>query len=320
MRFLITLTGLLLAASLTACKRAPDQTSTPSNNPSPNAELPAVYATFYVPAYLTQRIAGDLIKVNTPIPPTEDPAFWDPTADIITRFQRAPLIIANGARFERWIDRSPLPESRLVRSADAFRDDWIQLQTTTHSHGPTGKHTHTGPDGHTWLDPANLQRQAEAIHQALIEAFPEHADRFTTNLDQLNQDIAQLTDTFNDMIADLAGVHLLAAHPSFNYPARRFGWPMDNLEPALDSTAADPAVAIEAVRTAQRAGSPSRVVVLWTAEPNASLAEAIEQATGAVSIHFDIAERPPSARDADYFTRMGDNLLRLSAAAAGKQP
>ncbi|KPK50972.1 MAG: hypothetical protein AMJ63_13415, partial [Myxococcales bacterium SG8_38_1] len=67
-----------------------------------------VYAVNYPLQYFAQRIAGEFAEVVMPVPPDMDPAFWQPDAAIIGDFQRADLILLNGAGYAKWVSRVSL--------------------------------------------------------------------------------------------------------------------------------------------------------------------------------------------------------------------
>jgi ABC-type Zn uptake system ZnuABC Zn-binding protein ZnuA len=58
---------------------------------------PAVRTSFYPATYFAERIAGGLVPVESPLPEGEDPIFWTPDAETIGLYQRAKLIVLNGA-------------------------------------------------------------------------------------------------------------------------------------------------------------------------------------------------------------------------------
>jgi zinc transport system substrate-binding protein len=68
----------------------------------------------------------------------------------VAAFQQANLIVVNGASFEKGLAKVTLAESRVVDTAKPLADELIVLtETVTHTHGPQGKHSHEGIDGHT---------------------------------------------------------------------------------------------------------------------------------------------------------------------------
>ena len=112
-----------------------------------------VYTVNYPLQYFAQRIAGERAEVVFPAPGDVDPAFWQPSAEDIASYQRADLILLNGAGYAKWIQRVALPRRKLVDTSATFRDRYIQVDgAATHSHGPNGDHSHAGTAFTTWLD------------------------------------------------------------------------------------------------------------------------------------------------------------------------
>ena len=156
-------------------------------------QQPVVYTTFYPTTYFAQRIGGDSVKVVCPCPADADPAFWMPDEKTVAAYQRADLIIVNGASFEKGRAKVTLPESRIVETAKPLTDELIVLEeAVTHTHGPEGEHSHEGIDGHTWLDPINARIQAGEIRNALVERFPDHAEEFEQGYAGLVRDLDAL--------------------------------------------------------------------------------------------------------------------------------
>ena len=302
-RFLI----LLLLLPLAACEK-----------PTPGVRAPTtdgvVRTTFYPTTYFAQRIAGDRVPVECPVPDDVDPIFWSPSDDAIGAYQRAALVIVNGAGFERWVERVAMPRTRVVDTAAGFADEHIHMDAVTHSHGPAGDHSHEGLDGHTWLDPILAIRQAETIRDALIRRFPEDADAFGDGFDGLERDLRALDGELADVTDSLVGVRLLASHPAYNYVARRHGWTITNLD--LDPEAALDTETTDAIRSALASDDPA--IMLWESAPRPETAAALEQGLGIRSVVFSPAELVESARRAageDYLSIMRGNIVRLRDAA-----
>ncbi|MEM7622775.1 MAG: metal ABC transporter substrate-binding protein [Planctomycetota bacterium] len=268
-----------------------------------NAPRDVVMTTFYPTTFFAERISGGLVPVECPLPADTDPIFWRPPADVISRYQRAGLIVLNGAEFEKWALTAPLPRSRLVNSAAGFRDRFVTMETTTHSHGPAGEHSHEGTDGHTWLDPRNAALQVDAIRDAMADAFPAHADAFAANAGSLSADLASLDERFAALTPKLGNTRLLASHPAYNYIAARYGWDISNLD-------LDPERELSADELASITGDAAPTVLLWESEPiPASLATLA--AAGVRSVIFAPGETTPAR--GDYLDLMRDNLDALEA-------
>jgi hypothetical protein len=113
--------------------------------PAAKSNQPQVLVANYPLQYFAQRIAGDAVEVRFLAPKDEDPAFWHPDETAIAAFQGADLILMNGATYSKWADKITLPESKAVDTSASFKASLIQVnETSTHSHGPGGEHSHSG--------------------------------------------------------------------------------------------------------------------------------------------------------------------------------
>lgn len=270
----------------------------------------AALTSFYPTAYLARRLAGGLVAVDCPVPEGEDPIFWQPSRADLERYRNARLVILNGAEFEKWAIHASLPASRVVRSADGFKDRFLTFDTgITHSHGAAGEHSHEGIDGHTWLDPINAIEQSKAIGKAMSEAWPEHAQAFATNLTALEADLTSLDSAFKALTPRLAGVKLIASHPAYDYLAERYGWAITNLDLDPELGLTEGAIA----EVAQAIGNhEGKSVLLWESEPSESVYEA-----PFASIVFSPAELAGVGKAEpaeDYLAIMRANIARLDAA------
>jgi zinc transport system substrate-binding protein len=64
--------------------------------------------------YFAERIGGDHVRVEFPAPADVDPAYWNPALAGISAFQKADLILLNGAGYAKWIAKVSLPRSKIV--------------------------------------------------------------------------------------------------------------------------------------------------------------------------------------------------------------
>jgi zinc transport system substrate-binding protein len=278
------------------------------------ATKPVVTTTFYPTEYLVQRLAGDAVRVHCPVPADADPAFWKPTRDQVLEIQKSALIVVNGAGFEKWVDHANLPLSKTVYASFGFRDEYIVIEhAVTHSHGGEGEHSHEGIDGHTWVDPTNASRQAEAIAKGLTRLLPDEAAAIATRLEAIKADLKQLEDEFRALGALPAGSHLYASHPAYNYLARRCGWPIVSLDFDPEEMPSDEAIAAlkESLKT-----KPA-THLLWEAEPKPEIAARLEKDCGLKSVTVSPCETLSAERRAageDYLSVMRANVKALKVA------
>lgn len=273
----------------------------------------AVYTTFFPLESAARRIAAGAVPVVCLLPEDEDAEFWKPDRAALARYQDAALILANGGGFEKWLSHASLPLSRMCDTAAGLEEEFLEHAGTTHSHGLEGEHSHAGIDGHFWLDPVMAKHQARRAAEAMARAFPEHRDAFAGGLAGLERDLAELHRRHEVLAAELAGEPLLASHPAYDYPARRYGWQVTSFD--LDPGEPLSAEQREALAAAAAAG-PARLL-LWESEPLPETASALSSEAGLESVVFDPGENPSAGERAagtDFVAIQAANLDRLEAA------
>jgi zinc transport system substrate-binding protein len=192
--------------------------------PLPKPTKLTIYTVNYPLAYFAKRIGSDAVEVVLPVPPDVDPAYWTPSAEIVEKYQRADLIVLNGADYAKWVSYATLPLSKILDTSATISDRWIALEdAVTHSHGSDGEHAHGGWANTTWLDPALAIEQARAIEAALISRLPglqtiisEQASDLVADLEALDARLAAAAETIGDE-------PLLFSHPVYQYLIARYG-------------------------------------------------------------------------------------------------
>jgi zinc transport system substrate-binding protein len=276
----------------------------------------SVYTVNYPLAYFAERIGGDLVAVRFPAPQDVDPAFWMPDPEVIAAYQKADLILLNGAGYAKWIAQASLPRRKLVDTSRSFRDAYLPgEETPVHQHGPGGEHTHGQIAFTTWLDPKQAIEQARAIEAAFSRQRPKETPGFVERTDALVADLERLDRDLALAFAPIGGEPLLVSHPVYSYLARRYELDLRSLtwEPNEDPEDAD-WQALDALR-AQR----SARWMLWEAEPLERTRMRLEARDIGVLV-FEVAGNRPS--DRDYLATMHANLetLRRGGAAKSHRP
>ncbi len=137
-------TLLGIAMVLAACQPSPGTPSKFQNKQTQNDPIRKlnVYAVNYPLAYFTKAIGGENDDVVLPVPANVDPALWSPEPETIGEYQRADLILLNGAGYAAWTNRATLPASRLVDTSAAYSDDLLYIQGMR-PRTPTGRRAST---------------------------------------------------------------------------------------------------------------------------------------------------------------------------------
>jgi len=183
----------------------------------------SIYTVNYPLTYFAERIGGVYVEVIFPVPPGVDPAFWEPDDDTVRQYQKADLIMLNGAGYAKWTRKVSLPMLRMVDTSKSFKDKLIHIDTNiTHSHGPVGDHSHGGSAFTTWLDFSQAAMQAEAIYRALVRKLPAQKQDLTKNFEELKEDLLELDKQMTAIGNSIAQAPLFASHPIYQYLTRRY--------------------------------------------------------------------------------------------------
>ena len=220
--FLNALMILGVIISITACSDQPERGSAQKST-GQDTKL-SVSVVNYPLQYFAKRVGGDLVTVSFPAPHDIDPAFWMPDAGTVGAYQRADLILLNGANYAKWVDRVSLPQAKLVNTSLGFKDRYASIQgAVIHAHGPQGEHSHGAIAFTTWLDPKLAIEQARAIKQALVRLRPDQQKAFQAGFDALERDLLDLDKRIRDIVSRNPEQPLVVSHPVYQYLTRRYG-------------------------------------------------------------------------------------------------
>lgn len=316
--------GLLACATLLpACDaRSPDAgasgTTPDVAAATPERARPLVAVTNAPLAAMVERIAGEWVDVELPIPNGVDPPFWKPEPEAVLRMQGADLVLLNGATYERWLPTVQLPMSRTVDTGSSFRGQLMDLaDEVVHSHGPEGEHSHRGKAFTTWLDFSLAAQQARAVGEAIatrlpaIAGNPERAAAVRANAQALADQLRGLSLRCEAAGRHLQGQTVLASHPVFDYLARRAGLALQSVhwEPG-EMPSADEWQRFDALRTAHPA-----TLMLWEGEPGEETRRELD-GRGIAVLVFDPAGAADNRAASVWLGAMEANVARLEAAAA----
>lgn len=269
---------------------------------------PRIFVVNYPLQYFAQRIGGDKVDVFFPAPSDVDPAYWTPSRDVVAQYQKADLILLNGANYAKWTNKVSLPKSKLVDTSQSFKKEYIQLKSgVTHSHGPSGKHVHKGIAFTTWLDPVLAVKQAESIKNAFIEILPEDKEYFTSNYELLKSDLEKLNRNINSIVAKDPTKPLIASHPVYQYLARQY-----NLNIKSVHWEPDQVIGPEELQELDSIlGDHSSDLMVWEDKPTEETLKLLTS-RGIQSVVFNPCFNKPE--NSDYLEIMNSNISNLKPA------
>jgi zinc transport system substrate-binding protein len=301
-----SLSATTVALAFLACSKPTVETDSAPKPLRPYAPTPLlVYTVNYPLQYFAKRIGGDLVEVVFPAPEEVDPAFWSPDADTVASFQRADLILLNGAGYAKWAATASLPLARMVDTSAEFSGRYVPLEEgVTHTHGPESEHAHKGYAITTWLDPIVAIGQAQAIKDALSDALPEQEGILLENFERLKAELLVLDAELELAFGTLAGEPLVFSHPVYQYLAQRYGLEGTSLHWEPDEAPSD-----KMWRELQDllADHPARWV-LWEDTPLVDTSRRLAE-LGLGSVVFDPCANTPA--EGDFGTVMLENVSHL---------
>ncbi len=277
----------------------------PAEQAGPMPETLSVYVVNYPLKYFAERIGGDHVDVRFPARPGVDPAYWVPNAEIITAYQKADVILLNGAGYAKWVDKVSLPSAMLVDTSRAFADRIIEIKDqATHIHGPKGKHAHGGHAFTTWLDPMLAIEQARVVKDALAEKCPDGKTAFAEQFSELEKELLELDKQINAIVSTDPTRPLVFSHPVYQYMEIRYGLNGRSVHWEPDGP---PTEAMWAELKGLLAEHPAKWMV-WEGDPDAETVVKL-RGLGLGSVVFDPCGT--ASGDGDFLARMRENVAAL---------
>lgn len=266
----------------------------------------SVRTTNYPLQYFAERIATDAFDIVYPVPGDIDPAFWKPVRSEVEAFQKADLIVKNGADYEKWMKRVSLKQANQVDTSKAFSKKLLKTAGKEHQHGDGTVHSHAGTAFTTWIDLSQAAQQAESIAARFKQARPDDAAKIDENLAKLLEDLSSLDGRLKAFGKSWGDKPLVASHPIYQYFARAYGLKIEAIEwePEMEIKDSDLAELKEIL-----AKHPAQWMI-WEDEPTGANVAALD-GIGLKSVVFAPCANRPG--EGDWLSVMRANVDRLEA-------
>jgi len=267
-----------------------------------------VYVVNYPLMYFVERIGGGHVAVAFPAPGDGDPAYWIPSAETIGAYQRADLILLNGANYAKWVRKVSLPRSKMVDTSAKFKDRYITApDVVTHSHGSKGAHNHELLAFTTWIDFELASKQVKAVAKALSRKRPDQRKMFVESASALEKELMDIDAEIKNIVSKDPGIPLMASHPVYDYFARRYGLNIKSVHWEPDEVPnGEQWVSLQQLRKSH----PAKWMI-WEGEP---LKESVERLKdiGVNSLIFNPCSNTP--KNGDFLSVMQQNVNNLRKA------
>ena len=209
------------------------------------AAAPRVMASFYPLQYVTERVGGELVEVESMTPTGAEPHDLElspaaveqlRTADAVvylSGFQPAVDDAVAQAAPERVLDAT---EAGVEGMEEHTAEEHAQEESTVEpgdeeehaeheeetpaddGHG----HEQGAADPHFWLDPQRLAAVATEVAHELGEADPENAQVHEDNAEQLTEELTALDEEFTQGLATCETRTIVVSHEAYGYLAEKY--------------------------------------------------------------------------------------------------
>lgn len=214
--------------------------------------------------------------------------------------EAADHIVISGAGLEEFLD-DILEDAAVIDASSGIE---LLIPEEGHDHEEEeddGHHAHDGHDHefdpHIWLSPSNAAIMCRNICEGLMQAYPEHAERFSANLDVLTAELEQLNDYGQNALSDLSCRDLITFHDGFSYLAHSFDL---HILKAMEEESGREASAKELIHLIEEVEHHNLPAIFTEKSGSVSAASIIAQETGCESFTLDMAMAGDSYFDAMY--------------------
>lgn len=216
---------LLLGVIAFGCSQ-PKQTSEEGTNATENNKLD-VYTSLYPIQYVTERIGGDTVSVNTVYPPGADAHTYEPTSKEMIKIAKSDAFVYLGAGMESFAETAAESlASQDVKLIEIGEDKSLFLKDEHDGDDEEDNeehHHHGDYDPHIWLDPIRLIEVSNIVKEELISLNPDAKAVYEENFAALKEDLTSLDEAYKDVLDKKKNKRILVSHAAYGYWEDRYG-------------------------------------------------------------------------------------------------
>ena len=285
-----------------------------------------VQASFYPLQYVTERVGGDLVQVDSLTPAGAEPHDLELSPAAVDGLRTADAVVYLSG-FQPAVDDAvaqAAPEHALdavhagVEGEEAHSAE--EHGAAEESHGgeahseeaPAGDdgHGHGGEDPHFWLEPDRLAAVATEVAHELAEVDPDNAETYESNAEELATELAALDEEFAAGLATCERDTIVVSHDAYGYLADKYDLEQVAIAGLDPDTEPSPARLAEIGKVVEAEGVTT---VFSESLVNPKVAETLAAEHGIETAVLDPVENQ-SDESADYQQVMRNNLEALRTA------
>lgn len=337
---------ILLLVSLILLLAACGETSEEAQSVDEEPEKLQVFTTVYPLSYFTERIAGDLVDVQSIYPAGSNEHTFEPTQQEMIKLADADLMFSIGLGLEGFIDsaKKTLQDENVefIATADQISDAELEAalghedeahgdeahgdeahedeahgeeahgdEANTEEAGSHDGHDHGSTDPHVWMSPVLSEKLAESIKNSLTEADPENAETYESNYTELVSELETLDRSFQALSERVTKDTFFVSHAAFSYLSEPYGFKQVAIA-GLNSQ--DEPSQKELTEIVDQAKKENVQYIVFEQNVSSNLTEVIQNEVGAESIemhNLGVLTQENIDNEETYFTLMEKNLQVL---------
>lgn len=287
---------------------------------SSDSDSTDVVVGFYPLQFVSERVAGDHLKVTNLAQPGAEPHDMELSPKQVAAIASAKLVVfENGFQpaLDQAVEENAADHSLDVAdsvdlvpaAADAEGEDQ-GADEAEHDHGAEGESGDEGSlDPHFWLDPTLLVKVASAVADKLGEIDPDHAGDYSANAEALSQQLTALDQKYSSGLASCERTDIVTTHTAFGYLAERYHLTqigIAGLSPDEEPSSAK----LDEVRTFAEEHGVTTIFYEEAVSPD--YAQTVADEVGAQTAVLSPLEVAPE--HGDYLDEMATNLQTLQTA------
>lgn len=290
-----------------------------------------IYTTVYPLQYFTERIAGDLVTVESIYPPGADEHTFEPSQRDMMNIADANSFFYIGLGLEGFVEKAkttlknedvqfvPVGEKiNLEKSASVHEEGSEHEEHSEHEeyseheeHDEHEEHQHGDIDPHVWLDPLYAKEIALAIKDTLVTQLPEEEKTLEQNYEQLVKDLDDLHSSFQSTIESAKHKEIIVSHAAFGYWEKRYGLQQINISGLSSASEPSQKDLEEIVKIAKEKNIH---YIFFEQNISSKLGEIIQQEIGAKPLflhNLSTLTEENIKKNENYFTLMNQNVESL---------
>ncbi|SDY15079.1 metal ABC transporter substrate-binding protein [Salimicrobium album] len=279
-----------------------------------------IYTTVYPLQFMTEKIAGETLEVESILPAGADAHTYEPTTKEMVRMAEGEVFIYTKDDFEAYAETiADTLEAEDVRTVAAAEGLGGLKKENGHEEKEGGdhdghSHSSSGEDPHIWLDPVIMTEVAEEIEKELATMYPEKKDEFSENTKKLKARLHELDERMAATVKEADTQEVIVSHAAYGYWEDAYGLKQISVA-GLSSTNEPSQKELEhVIETAEEHGLN---YVLFEKNVSMKAADIVQEEIGAEALYLhNLATRTEeeAEKGKDYFDIMEENREVLEQA------